>query len=353
MPAAISEALSALQSDQPLTAEATEAAVAAVLDPAATEVDVAALLTALAMRPLQAEHAAGAAKALRDRATRIAPQASPLLDTCGTGGTGLSTVNISTATAIVAAACGVSVAKHGNRGATSKSGSADVLEAFGLQLDLIPERVAACIDTVGIGFLYARALHPAMKTVAPVRARLPLKTVFNVIGPLSNPAGATHQLLGTGRPNVAAVLAEAAARLGTERTLVVCGDAKLDEVSLSGPTVWTLVERIGDAADASQPTTPSRGVWQPSDFGFDPVPVDAIRIETPEQSRALLEEAFAGRDTPAARYIMANTAAALWVMRRVDSVGDGVERARAALFDGAAQAKLDELVRFTTEAANA
>ena len=342
MPAAITEAVVAIQSGEKLSTEQAEAAIAAVLDPAATEVDIACLLTALSMQETTSHVLAGAARALRSRAVRIQPQSSPLLDTCGTGGTGLSTLNISTATAIVAAACGIAVAKHGNRGATSRSGSADVLETLGVQLEMPPERVAACIDAVGIGFLYARTLHPAMKAVAPTRTRLPFRTLFNLIGPLSNPAGATHQLLGTGRHEAAVRMAHAAKILGTERTVVVCGDGVLDEVTLSGPTLWHRVE--GDEVESGQ--------WLPADFGLDPVAVDDLMIETPQQSADLIGRIFVGDDLPAARVVLANAAAALWTVGAVANVGEGVAVAAAAIADGRVAAKRDELVAFTREAAS-
>ena len=337
MPTAIEQALTQLLGGQRLGRGAVEAAIGAVLDPDANEVDIAALLTAMSSRRPDAETLAGAATALRARATRIEPQTSPLLDTCGTGGTGLSTVNISTATAIVASACGISVAKHGNRGATSKSGSADVLEALGVNLDRPPAQVAACIDAIGIGFLYARALHPAMRAVAPVRRRLPFRTVFNLIGPLSNPAGASHQLIGTGRDSQADTLAQAAALLGHERTVVVCGGDRLDEVTLHGPTTWRLVQN----------GTIEAGQWQPSDFGLDPVPLESLTIDSPQQSAQMLRAIFAGDSLPAARVVLANTAAALWTMQRVDTVAAGVELAREALTTGAALAQLQSLIDFT------
>ena len=336
MPPAIADALVALAAGD-LDAAGSEAAIAAVLDEAATEADIAALLTALSVRGLTGEALAGAARALRSRAIRIRPGSPDLLDTCGTGGTGLSTFNISTATAIVAASCGVPVAKHGNRGATSKSGSADVLEALGVGLDLPPDRVADCIDTVGIGFLYARALHPAMRAVAGVRRRLPIRTVFNLIGPLSNPAGAPRQLLGTGNAANALHLAEAVRILGTERTVIVCGDNRLDEVTLSGPTQWHRVE--GDRLDS--------GVWLPHEFGLPEVPLEALRIDTPAESAAILQAIFDGEPGPRTDLVLANAAAALWTADRVADVSDGVAIARDALASGAAAETLARLSEFT------
>ena len=336
MPSAIARLLLLPATESP-TADMAEAAIAAVLEDA-SEVDIAALLTGLHHRPATADLLAGAARALRSRAVRITPASGDLLDTCGTGGTGLSTFNISTTTAIVAAACGVKVAKHGNRGATSKSGSADVLEALGVGLDVPPDRVAACIDEVGIGFLYARALHPAMMAVAGVRGRLPFRTVFNQIGPLSNPAGATRQLLGSGSLAQAQLLAGAAHQLGTERTVVVCGDDRLDEVTLAGPTTYQDVTAEGIIT----------GQWTPDDFGLAPVPLDALRVDTPAASAALVRSILAGKPSPQADIVLANAAVALWTVGRVDAVADGVAMARNAITSGEAAATLGKLAAFTT-----
>src|SRR5690606_5793202 len=188
-------------------------------------------------------------------------------------GDALHTFNISTAVAFVVAACGVPVAKHGNRSVSSSSGSADVLEQLGVNLDLSPEQVARCIDEVGIGFCFARALHGAMKHVAPVRAALGFRTIFNLLGPLTNPAGAPRQLIGTNSNHSARLLAEAIGRLGTERTIVVCGNDELDEVSLWGTTAWFDVTLAGMTT----------GTWTPADFGLDGCQVTALQVASPQE----------------------------------------------------------------------
>ncbi len=222
---------------------------------------------------------------MRQHVTRVTPKVRGLLDTCGTGGDHLHTFNISTATAFVVAACGVPVAKHGNRGVSSSSGSADVLEALGVDLSLPPEKVARGIDELGIGFCFARTLHGAMRHVAPVRQQLGIRTIFNLLGPLTNPAGAERQLIGVNSPNAARLIAEAARRLGTIRTLVVCGAEQLDEVSLWGQTVYFDI----------QEKVLSSGAWSAKSFGLDECDPDALRVESPAESAGVIRKLLAER----------------------------------------------------------
>ena len=278
---------------------------------------------------------------MRERVTPIPVQRTGLLDTCGTGGDGLCTFNISTATAIVAAAAGVPVAKHGNRSVSSSSGSADVLEALGVQVTLTPEQVARCIDEAGLGFCFAPLLHGAMKHAAPVRRELGFRTVFNLLGPLTNPAGAESQLLGTGQPDTARMLAEALAELGCRRAIVVAGDRGLDEVCLWGPTRAFLVEN-GAVAEET---------WQPEQFGLPACSPDDLRVDGPEASARVIQGVLAGSAGPALDIVLANSAAALRAAGAVDSLDEGVSQAREAVTSGQAARLLETLREITTAAA--
>jgi anthranilate phosphoribosyltransferase len=321
MQSAVRNALDHTLRQQTVPTEIMQAAIGAIMDGECNESETAALLTALAVKGEQVEEIVGAARAMRQHATRVAPHARGLLDTCGTGGDALHTFNISTAVAFVVAACGVPVAKHGNRSVSSSSGSADVLEELGVNLDLTPEQVAQCIDEVGIGFCYARALHGAMKHVAPVRAALGFRTVFNLLGPLTNPAGAPRQLIGTNRNRSAKLLAEAVARLGTERTIVVCGNDELDEVALWGETLFYVVQSDGITS----------GTWTAADFDLPECAVDELKVTSPEESAERIREVFSGEKGPSSDMILANTAVALFASGQTETVPEGILMARDAI----------------------
>lgn len=334
----ISSVVDALISNSEVNAEMSAKAFGPLLDGSADPIDISALLVALAVRGETAAVLAGAATVLRQHATKISPTSPGLLDTCGTGGDKLHTFNISTATAIVAAACGVPVAKHGNRSVSSSSGSADVLESLGVNLDLSPERVADCVDTVGIGFLYARQLHPAMKHVGPIRAQLGIRTVFNLLGPLANPANAQFHLLGTGRYETAEVLAAAVSEIGVQaggRTVVVCGNDQLDEVSLWGTTRWIAIENEGTQT----------GEWTPESFELSAIDVNDLKVESAEESAAVISSIFAGTPSPAADMVIANAAAALWACGKASDVAAGVTIARNSISSGACDRVLSALAK--------
>ena len=318
-----------------------EGAFGVLMDGKSSEAESASLLTALAMAGETGEQLAGAARAMRERALRIPTRRSGLLDTCGTGGDRLNTFNISTATAIVAAASGVPVAKHGNRSATSTSGSADVLEKLGLNLALTPEQVGACLDEVGLGFCFARSLHTAMRFVGPVRAMLGFRTIFNLLGPLTNPARAEYQLLGTNRVATAEIMAEAARRLGTKRTLVVCGNDQLDEVALWGPT--TVFDVQGDRVERHQ--------WTAADFGLSECRVEDLRITGAESSAGIIRGILAGEPGPPRDMVLANTAAALLLVGRVKTLKEGVAAAAETLDSGRARDFLQRLASKTQSTA--
>lgn len=320
-----------------VSAELMHAAVSAVMDGLAADVDIAALLTALRCRGETVAALQGAAQAMRERSTPIPCQSTGLLDTCGPGGDGLGTFNISTAAALAAAACGVKVAKHGNRSVTSKSGSADVLEALGVNLQLSPEQVGRCIDQVGIGFCFAPLLHGAMKYAAPVRKQLGFRTIFNLLGPLTNPARAEFQLIGVPKLDLAEKLAQALSALGTRHALVVCGNNELDEVSLWGTTtVWEI--RPGKLAQHR---------WTAKDAGLPECRPTDLQIHDAAQSAAIIRAVFDEKSGPARDMVVVNTAAGLLAAEKVPTLPAGVEMAMRAIDSGAAKTLLTHLQQFT------
>jgi anthranilate phosphoribosyltransferase len=313
------------------------AAVLQVMDGSSSPVALGMLLTALRLKGETVDEIVGAARALRERALRIPAHRTGLLDTCGTGGDELSTFNISTATAFVTAACGVPVAKHSNRGASSRSGSADVLEALGVHIDLSPEQVARSIDEIGLGFCFAPLAHGAMKYAAPVRKQLGFRTIFNLLGPLTNPAGADFQLIGAGRTALAEKLAEALARLGTIRALVVCGNNELDEVSLWGRTTLLRVEK--QTIESSE--------WTAGLLGLDECAVADLRVSSAAESAQVIREVFAGVKGAARNIVLANTAAALIVAEESRDPGEAIALGAAAIDSGRASTLLGRLIDFT------
>ena len=328
-----------LLAGEEISAVGMHAAISAVMDGQAAEVDIASLLTALRCRGETVGELVGAATAMRERATPIVCRSTGLLDTCGPGGDGLDTFNISTAAALVAAACGVKVAKHGNRSATSKSGSADVLEALGVNLQLTPEQVGRCIDEVGIGFCFAPLLHGAMKFAAPVRKQLGFRTIFNLLGPLTNPAKAEFQLIGVPKLALAEKLAKALCELGTRHALVVCGNDELDEVSLWGTTtVWEI------ASGRLEQRT-----WTAKDAGLAECRVEDLRIANAADSAAIIRSVFDGQTGPARDMIVVNVAAALLAAGQAPTLKAGAEQAGQAIASGAAKDLVSRLCRFTQE----
>lgn len=334
----IPHALHLLLSRRELSAEVMEQCIGVLMDGAASEIEIAALLTALAMVGETAEQLTGAARAMRARATPVVTSRTGLLDTCGTGGDRLNTFNISTAAALVVAATGVPVAKHGNRSATSSSGSAEVLQALGVNIELTPEQVGRCVDEVGIGFCYARLLHSAMKYVAPVRQALKFRTLFNLLGPLCNPAKAEYQLIGTTRVETAEQIAHSVAALGTSRTLVVCGNNELDEVSLWGVTEVFEVENA-----QVRPHT-----WTAGDFGLGECDVAQIQVNSPAESAEVVRGVFENQPGPARDMVVANAAAALIAAGRAMTPMSGAALAEAALTSGAVLQLTQRLVQWTT-----
>jgi anthranilate phosphoribosyltransferase len=299
---------------------------------------IAALIVGLRVKKETIGEIAAAAQVMREFATRVeVPDHAHLLDTCGTGGDSAHTFNISTAAAFVAAAAGAKVAKHGNRSVSSKSGSADVLEALGVNIGLTPERVGRCITEVGLGFMFAPHHHPAMKHAAPVRRELGVRTIFNILGPLTNPAGARNQLMGVFHPDLVGIQARVLQRLGSRHVMVVYGVEGLDEISIAGETM------VGELKDGEV----REYVIHPRQFGLQSADLSAIRVSATGQSRDLLLAALEGRSGPARDIVALNAGAAIYVSGLADSLEQGVDKALALIASGAARRKVDELVAFT------
>ncbi|WP_435147708.1 anthranilate phosphoribosyltransferase [Halobaculum sp. P14] len=312
-------------------AEAREASTLVFED--ATEAQIGALLAALRAKGETEAEIAGFAQGMREAARTIDPDRDPLVDTCGTGGDDYNTINVSTTSAIVAAGAGVTVAKHGNYSVSSSSGSADVLEVAGVEVDAEPPAVEAAIERDGIGFMLAPVFHPAMKAVIGPRKELGMRTLFNVLGPLTNPAGADAQVLGVYDPDLVPVIAEALTHMPVEHALVVHGDGA-DEIALHGPT--TAAEVDGD--DVTEFTL------TPDDLGLEQAPVSAIAGGTPEENAEDLEGIVRGDVIgPKRDVILANAGAAVYVAGEADSIAEGVERAAAAIDDGDAAETFDAM----------
>jgi anthranilate phosphoribosyltransferase len=299
---------------------------------------VAALLTGLRVKKETVGEIAGAAAVMREFAARVeVADRANLVDIVGTGGDGAHTFNISTASMFVCAAAGARVAKHGNRSVSSCSGSADVLEALGASIELPPAAVARCIAATGIGFMYAPLHHPAMRNVAPVRKELGVRTLFNILGPLTNPAGAPNILMGVFHADLVGIQARVLQRLGAERALVVHGRDGLDEITLSGPTLVAEL-RAGRIEEYE---------LLPGQFGLAEAEASLLRVDGPEQSKQVVLEVLADSAGPARDIVLLNAGAALYAAGVAASIGEGVGKARLALSSGAARAKLAEYVECT------
>lgn len=337
----LQRALRQLVDHHDLSADEATAAFETIMDGQASDVETAAILATLRVKGESASELFGLASAMRARLTPIPTLRTGLLDTCGTGGDELHTFNISTATALVVAACGVPVAKHGNRSVSSSSGSADVLEHLGVNVTLSAAEVGHCVDTLGIGFCFAPLLHTAMKHVAPVRKQLGIRTVFNLAGPLTNPARAEFQLVGTWRPETARLMAEVLARLGTRRAVVVCGGGQLDEVALWGETTAWIVS---DGAIRQE-------TWTPDHFGLPLCRVEELRVASPAESAATIRRILSGERCAPRDIVLANAATALWIVGRVPAPADGVAVAADAIDAGHAASLLTRLAHATQSTA--
>jgi len=314
-----------------------EAVMGQLMSGAATPAQIGGLLVALRMRGETVEEITGAARALRAHATRIQPRAAVVVDTCGTGGDMRGTFNISTAAAFLAAGAGLTIAKHGNRAASGTVGGADVLEALGVRIDLPPDRVAACIDEVGFGFLFAPAFHPATRHAAAPRRELGVRTIFNLLGPLSNPAGARHQVMGVYEQKWTEPLAAVLGRLGSVHALVVCGEDGLDEISTAAPT------QVSEWKDGAVRTYPIA----PEDFGLARCRGEDLAGGDRETSATILRGILSGATGPRRDVAVLNAAAALYVGGQAPSIAAGVRLAEDAIRSGRAVQKLTRLVEFT------
>ncbi len=314
---------------RPLSRADAAQAFADILDGHTSEDAVAAFLIGLSERGETATEIAEAARAMRARMIPIDAPAGAI-DVCGTGGDGHDTLNVSTAVSLVVAACGVPVAKHGNRAASSKAGAADTLEALGLQMDRAGERAEASLRDIGIAFLFAANHHPAMKRITPIRKRIGKRTIFNLMGPLANPAKVTRQLIGIARPDYAPIYAAALEQLGTEAALVVSGEEGLDELSGAGPSIAVGVGSTSFPAHIA-----------PEDAGLPRHPIAAIRGGDPAHNAAALRRLLLGETGPYRDAVLFNAAAALMVAGEVSSLTNGVEEAAEAIDKGLANTLLD------------
>jgi anthranilate phosphoribosyltransferase len=295
----------------------------------------AALVTALRVKKETIGEITAAAQVMREFSTKVhVSDTQHLVDIVGTGGDGSHTFNISTCSMFVAAAAGAKVSKHGGRSVSSKSGSADVLESLGVNINLSPEKIAQCIAQVGIGFMFAPNHHPAMKNVAPVRKELGVRTLFNILGPLTNPASAPNILMGVFHPDLVGIQVRALQRLGAEHALVVYGRDGLDEVSLGAATL------VGELKNGEV----REYEIHPEDFGLSMSSNRALRVETPEQSRAMLLAVLDNQSGAARDIVTLNAGVALYAANVVSDIAEGIARAREVLASGAAKAKLDQLV---------
>ena len=334
----IQQTIQQLQAGQSISREQTHKVFSLIMQGEVTPAQIGAVLMGLTIRGETAEILAGAAQAMRAAATHIRPKSTGLLDTCGTGGDGASTFNISTAVSIVVASCGQPVAKHGNRAMSSKSGAADVLEALGVNLKLTPEQVETCIDEVGIGFLFAPDLHPAMRHAGPVRRELGIRTLFNILGPLTNPANAEYQLLGVYAEDRLELVADALKKLGIKRALVVHGRDGLDEITTTNITDAFLVEEDCDIEPFE---------IDPSAFGMPFATPKALKGGDASYNAEIIKHIFAGQVGAARDIILLNAGAALWVAERASSIGDGIAMAAEAIDSGKTEQMLTALTDFT------
>lgn len=335
----IQEAIRDLLAGGALGAQATEQTIDEIMSGAATPAQIAGFAVLLAVRGETPQEIAGAARAMRRHMTRVEVNASPLIDNCGTGGDGLHTFNISTAAAFVAAGAGIPVAKHGNRAASSRCGSAEVLDALGVEITLEPGEMGAAVEQVGIGFLFAPLLHGALRHAAGPRRELGVRTVFNLLGPLANPASVRRQVIGVAHRDHLDLMAGALLELGCDHALVVHGAGGADELTLAGPNELREV-RAGEVRalriDAQE-------------LGLAAAPVSALEGGEAPQNAAIIEGVLRGESGPARDVVLLNAAAAIVVAGQARDLREGLQLARRSVDSGAAQAKLDGLRRFTRE----
>jgi anthranilate phosphoribosyltransferase len=332
----VAQAISRVSAGESLPEQVARRVMGQIMDGEATPAQISALVVGMRMKGETVDEIVGFARAMRERATPVRPSVSGYIDTCGTGGDGLHTFNISTTTAFVVAGAGTPVAKHGNRAVSSASGSADVLEALGVDLSLSAQDMARCVDEAGVGFLFAPNLHASMRHAAGPRREIGIRTVFNILGPLTNPAGATRQLLGVYDPRLAPIMAEVAGRLGAERVIVVHGHPGMDEVSTSGAT--TLAE-----FDAERGTTEVR-VIMPEQVGIPPSKLSDIAGGDAAENARVLKSILQGEAGARRDVVLLNAAVALVAAGKADDLVAGLTLARASIDSGRALSALEALV---------
>lgn len=320
-----------------LTAGEMRAVVGQIMDGGASDITKTALLVALRMKGETVEEITGAAAAMRERVVPVEVEREGLIDTCGTGGDGRGTFNVSTVAALVAAGAGVRVAKHGNRAVSSSCGSADVLKELGVNIDLTAAEMASVLNDTGISFLFAPKLHPAMASVAPIRRELGMRTIFNILGPLTNPAMAARQVMGIFSPALVEVVARVLQSLGSEHVLVVHSDDGLDEISVSAPT------RFSELKDGEI----RKGFLEPEEIGVRRCAIGEVLGRDATANARIAREVLAGGNGAARQIVLANAGAAIYVAGRAESIREGVELAKQSIDSGAAMGKLESLIATT------
>lgn len=329
----IEDSLSQIQRGQDLSAAVMQACISELMSGLVPSEKIESLLSALHHKGETVEELVGAARALREKMRPVRLRQTPLVDTCGTGGDGSMTFNISTAAAIVAAACGVFVAKHGNRKITSQSGSADVLVELGVNISCDQAAAQRCMDRANLCFLYAPEFHPAMRFVAEARKRLPFPTIFNLLGPLANPASAAHQVLGVGKAEAWDLLVPALSRLAGGRSLAVRGQDGLGELSVLARSQVAIIENGQSRIE----------IWDPQDFGLSGGNIQDLQVRTPAESADLIRQVFDQTPGAARNIVVFNAAAAIWLARQADNLQDAVKKSQAAIDSGQAAQTLQKL----------
>ena len=334
----IQEAVQKLVEGKSLNFEESVAAMTQIMEGNATPAQFGAFVTALRLKGETVDEVAGMATVMREKSLHLS-SSYDLVDTCGTGGDNSGTFNISTAAAFVVAGAGVKVAKHGNRAMSGKTGSADVLEALGANIELSPESIAECIAETGFGFMFAQGFHPSMRFAAGPRREIGIRTVFNLLGPLTNPAGANRQLIGVSDPSIGELMANVLARLGCEKALIVHGNDGLDEITLSTTSmIWTLESGIVTKTELS-----------PKEFGFKKSPLSSISAQDPDTSARTIRAVFEGVVGSARDIVLLNSAAALNAANYADSFQSGIEASARSIDSGSALASLNSYVEFSKE----
>ena len=335
----IQSAISQVSSGKNLKKDDMSEIILEILEGKVTDAQIGAFLIALSMKGETVDEVIGAVSVMRDLSTKVEINAPNLIDTCGTGGTGIGIFNVSTTSAFIASSCGAKIAKHGNRSATRKSGSADLLEQAGVSLSLTPKQVASCIEEVGLGFMFAQAHHSAMRHVVGPRKEIGQKSIFNVLGPLTNPASAKRQVLGVYDKKWMTPIAEVLNELGSEHLFIVHSKDGLDEISLASPTYVTEM-KDGKISEYE---------ISPEDFNFKTTSLDGLQVNSPQESLNLAKLALQGEHEKASSMICMTAGAALYLSDIAGSLEAGVELAKSSLESGAGLKKLNQLVEFTSQ----